>query len=151
MTNRGWIEGGSSQLSFVMGYLQFNVKGGLKGQEKKLSPLFILKFVLAGKYLGASELKVVTNGTATLNCFLNLPNLKSFFGICTGRELCNNFFKLCQVRLFKEEGASDLCHACSRWYVLIACFFFVCYHEMKRLFFPYIGIQHLFLSSRLFF
>lgn len=32
--HRGWIEGGSSQLSFIMGYLQFNVKGGLKGQKK---------------------------------------------------------------------------------------------------------------------
>lgn len=132
--DRGW-QPALYQLALYMGYLQFNLKGEVKGQ-KKLTPLFTLKFVVAGKYLGASELKVVTNGTATLNCFLNPPNLKSSFGMCTGRQLCNNFFKLCQGGLFKEEGASDLCHASSRWYVLMACFFFVCYHEMKRLFFP---------------
>lgn len=80
----------------LMGYLKFNIKGGLEGC-KKLPLLFTLYFLFAGKYFVASKLKIVKNGTTALNCFFNLANLKSSLSICSCRQLGNNPFTLCQV------------------------------------------------------
>lgn len=93
--------------------------------------MFSLNLLFAGRCLGASELKIVKNGTAALSCFLNLANLKSSLSSHTGREVCNNPFMLCQPKLFKEEGAGVFCHAYSHWYVLMGCFL-LRYHEVNR-------------------